>query len=79
MLQLDKKELEEAEKLAHELSLFNDIYIALSFVRPAWLNEINPEERKLLQNIRTQWNLDKESIKKKLSRNLGVILPRAID
>ncbi len=75
----NKTELKKAENLAHELGLFNDVCIALSFVRPAWLNEINPEERKRLQTIRIQWNSEKESLKEKLPDKLECTLLKTTD
>lgn len=67
----NKTKCKKAEKMAQELGVFNDARIALYYVHPDRLKEMNAEEKKRLQPIYRQWNAEKMAIRKKLLRKLN--------
>jgi CHAD domain-containing protein len=62
----DEEALKKATELAHELGFFNDICIALSYLRFPWLNEVAPAEKQQLEVLNNQWKKEKASLKEKL-------------
>jgi CHAD domain-containing protein len=56
----------KAEKLAAQLGLFIDFCTAVSFIKPAWLNEINKREQEQLQILKKKWQSEIHSIKAEL-------------
>ncbi len=70
------EEFETAGKVAQALGEFNDVCIALNFLRPSWLIEFMPGERKQLQQLRLQWQSDKRNRKVQLSGEFGPLMLR---
>lgn len=70
------EQFETAGKVAQVLGEFNDVCIALNFLRPSWLIEFMPGERKQLQQLRLRWLSDKRDRKVQLSGELGPLMLR---
>jgi CHAD domain-containing protein len=67
---LNAPAVKKALALAKELGKFIDKWVALSLLKPGWLNEIGPQERKQLQSIHQRWEAQKQSLRKSVSRKL---------
>lgn len=65
-----KPELKNAERLSHNLGLFNDAGIALSFVRSPDVKKAGQKEKVLLSAIRKKWMAEKRKLKKDILRDL---------
>ncbi|SRR5579871_519828 len=61
-----ENEIKNAEEIAHELGLINDVRISLSFGKQAYLNKINVEERNGVGQTITQWKKEKTEMKKNI-------------
>jgi CHAD domain-containing protein len=71
---LRDNEIKKATVLAEELGKFIDTCMAVSFVKPSRLNEINGAERKQLQDMRKQWQSEMDSVKAKLCSRPAALL-----
>lgn len=60
----DKNEVKKAEDISHTLGLFNDVCIALSFLKPADIKETESAENKHLVSMRRKWLAEKRVLKK---------------
>ncbi len=69
----DKAELKKTEDLSHTLGLFNDSYIALSFLSPADIRKTETAEKELLLLLRRQWLADKLKQKKEILNKIPAI------
>ena len=67
----NEEQLAHAGAIAHELGRFNDVCIALNFLRPSWLIEFIPQERKQLQSLRLAWLSHKRNLKVLLTGQYG--------
>jgi hypothetical protein len=59
-------DLKKARSMAHELGLFNDAGIALSFLQPGEIRKAGTEEGKHLWAIRRRWLAEKRKLKKEV-------------
>ena len=73
ILPWDRAELKKAEDLSHTLGLFNDSYIALSFLKPAEIKKGDQEEKELLLLLRRQWLREKRKLKKEILNKIPEI------
>lgn len=69
----DKAELKLAEDLSHILGLFNDTYIALSFLKPADIKKGDTVEKEFLLLLRRQWLAEKLKLKKEILNKIPEI------
>jgi len=70
---LTEEDLKNAGTLAHELGLFNDAGIALSFLQPPEIRKAGAEEAKHLWAIRRRWLAEKRKLKKEVVAHIHEI------
>lgn len=68
-----EEDLKKAGTLAHDLGLFNDTGIALSFLQPREIRKAGAEEGKHLWAIRRRWLAEKRKLKKEVAGHIHEI------